>query len=114
MVSLFDLCDSKKKGLISFPDFCKGIDQVIKLSDIVKEKLYGLMDKLGVGMVDFEGFKEVMRQTTATSEKVFVPDNFGWEQNMVEKIKEWICKGRLSVEEVFKSLDLDFDGKISK
>ena len=41
-------------------------------------------------------------------------DTFKWEEDVIEKLREYIISNRLTVEEAFKTFDKDFDGKISK
>jgi Ca2+-binding EF-hand superfamily protein len=43
-----------------------------------------------------------------------IVDSFDWEQGIVQKIKEWIKKAQLTVEDAFKCFDKDFDGFVSK
>lgn len=41
-------------------------------------------------------------------------DNFDWENDVIEKIKNWVIQERITIEEAFKCFDKDFDGLISK
>ena len=41
-------------------------------------------------------------------------DNFDWQSKVIDKIKLFIQKQKLSYMDAFRSFDLDFDGKISK
>ena len=41
----FNRFDQNKDGFLSFTEFSQGIDQVLKLSDPVKEKVFSFMDK---------------------------------------------------------------------
>ena len=41
-------------------------------------------------------------------------DNFDWENNTIQMIKDWMFKEGITFEEAFKSFDRDFDGRISK
>ena len=41
-------------------------------------------------------------------------DNFDWENQIIEDIKQWIWTQKITVEEAFKSFDRDFDGTINK
>ena len=43
-----------------------------------------------------------------------IVDSFDWEQGIVQKIKEWIKKAQVTVEDAFKCFDKDFDGFVSK
>ena len=41
-------------------------------------------------------------------------DNFDWENSIIEKIKSWIIKEHITIEEAFKCFDRDFDGFVKK
>ena len=72
------------------------------------------MDTNGIGMVEYSSFLEVLEITGVSRPKVSVPDNFHWEEDVVEKLKSWVRGSGLTVEEAFKSFDRDFDGLVSK
>lgn len=81
----------------------------------MKEKLFALMDKQGMGLVDYPNFLEVLQLSTASKPlSNGVEDNFNWEADVLQQLREWIAKERISAEEAFKCLDADFDGIISK
>ena len=46
--------------------------------------------------------------------KPLVNDNFDWEVQTIQRIKEWIISKQCSVDEAFKLFDHDFDGVVSK
>lgn len=52
--------------------------------------------------------------TAGKSIKEGYQDNFDWENQIIEQIKQWINVSRITVEEAFKSFDRDFDGAINK
>jgi len=88
---------------------------VIRLSGPVKEKLFALMDKQGMGLVDYPNFLEILPLSSASKAPgAGVEDNFNWEQNILQQLRDWIAKEKISSEEAFKCLDADFDGIISK
>ena len=73
------------------------------------------MDKNQIGLVDYPNFLEIIQLTTAyKSNKGSYSDNFDWENQTIDQIKQWIWTSKITVEEAFKSFDHDFDGKINK
>jgi Ca2+-binding EF-hand superfamily protein len=70
------------------------------------------MDINKIGMVDYEAFLSVLKKTPITLKSIRVEDNFNWEYDMVEQIKQWIKVEGVTVEEAFKAFDRDFDGFI--
>ena len=70
------------------------------------------MDKNNIGLITYEQFLDVLRLQKI--DKQTVQDNFDWETDIIHKIKNWIVKQRITVEEAFKCFDNDFDGHISK
>lgn len=61
----FNRFDNNKDGFLSFSEFSEGIDKIIKLSMPIKEKLFALMDKQQIGLVDYENFLEVLQISSA-------------------------------------------------
>lgn len=112
--SFFSKLDGNNNGLLSFAEFTNGIDKVIKLSPIVKEQLFALMDVNSIGMVDYDSFLEVLHTTIVSRPKTHVPDNFNWEESIIQQLKDYIAENRITVEEAFKTFDKDFDGQINK
>jgi hypothetical protein len=41
-------------------------------------------------------------------------DNFNWEEEVIDKLKSWVVKEKITVEEAFKCFDKDFDGFVNK
>ena len=56
----FTKFDENKDGFLSFGEFTSGIDSVMTLSTPIKEKLFALMDKNKIGLVDYDSFLEVI------------------------------------------------------
>lgn len=76
------------------------------------EQLYALMDKSGIGLINYNQFLDVLKsRKTETSS---VSDNFTWEYSMIASIKEWIQSRKCTTEESYKCFDRDFDGQVSK
>lgn len=98
--------------MVSFAEFNRGLSEIINLSLPVKEQLYTLMDKNQTGLISYEQFLEVLRLENI--EKSQIEDNFDWEQETINRIRQWVIQQRLTVQEAFKCFDKDFDGFISK
>lgn len=58
------------------------------LSEPVKEKLFALMDKNEIGLVDYPNFLEVIQLSSANKLKQGnLNDNFDWENGIIDKIR---------------------------
>lgn len=111
----FNRFDGNKDGFLSFTEFSQGIDKILTLSVPVKEKIFALMDKNKIGLVDYPNFLEVIELSSANRlKKGDFSDNFDWENGIIEKIKKWILSEKITVEEAFKCFDKDFDGHVRK
>ena len=73
------------------------------------------MDKKKIGLIDYETFLNVIQAQSAKiiARNTFT-DSFDWENQIIELIKQWILKERITIEEAFKCFDRDFDGFILK
>ena len=81
----------------------------------VKEKFFALMDKNQIGLVDYPNFLEVIQSSSAKNiKKNDFSDSFDWENSVIEQIKSWVLRDKITVEEAFKCFDRDFDGFIKK
>lgn len=57
----------------------------------IKEKLFALMDKNEIGLVDYPNFLEVINLSSAYKlSKGAFNDNFDWENDIIEQIKRWV------------------------
>jgi Ca2+-binding EF-hand superfamily protein len=103
---------------LNFNEFNVGLGRVITLSAPIKEKLFALMDRNQIGMVDYPNFLEVIQMSSANKGAAKKgdgqKDNFNWEEEVIEKIKHWVVNERITVDEAFKCFDKDFDGFINK
>ena len=70
--------------------FSAGIDKILTLSVPVKEKLFALMDKNEIGLVDYQSFLEVINLSSAFKLTKQNDDNFDWENGVIDKIQTWI------------------------
>ena len=41
-------------------------------------------------------------------------DSFDWENDVIEQIKKWVIREKITIEEAFKCFDRDFDGFVNK
>lgn len=110
----FNRFDSNADGFLSLSEFSAGIDKILTLSVPIKEKLFALMDKNEIGLVDYPSFLEVINLSTAYKLQKQNDDNFDWENGVIEKTQAWIKQDSITIEEAFKSFDKDFDGFINK
>ena len=81
----FDKFDLDKDGMVSYAEFQRGLDDIIRLSLPIKEQLYALMDKTNIGLISYDQFLEVLRLQNI--EKKAIEDNFDWENGVINKIK---------------------------
>ena len=109
---LFSRLDTNGDEFTTFAEFSQNMDPIIKLSPLVKEQLFALMDVNKIGMIDYEAFLATLKKTAISVKVVRVNDNFNWEYEMIQKIKDWIRDEGITVEEAFKAFDRDFDGFI--
>ena len=104
--------DLDKDNMVSYAEFSRGLDEILQLSEPIKEQIYALMDKASIGMINYTQFLDVLRLQNI--EKQAVEDNFDWENGVISQIKAWIATQNITVEEAFKCFDKDFDGFVSK
>ena len=111
----FTRFDLNKDGFLSFSEFSSGIDNVMTLSLPVKEKFFALMDKNQIGLVDYPNFLNVIQATSAANlMKTGLVDSFDWENDVIDQIKKWVIREKITIEEAFKCFDRDFDGFVKK
>lgn len=109
---LFSRLDVNGDEFLTYTEFSENMDPIVKLSPLVKEQLFALMDVNKIGMVDYNAFLTVLKMTPVSAKVVRVNDNFDWEYDMINRIKQWIKDEGITVEEAFKAFDRDFDGFI--
>lgn len=111
----FNRFDSNKDGFLTFAEFSNGIDAIMSLSQPVKEKYFSLMDKNKIGLVDYPNFLSVLEAGSADQiVRNDISDSFDWENSIIDKIKLWIAREKITIEEAFKCFDRDFDGFVKK
>jgi len=85
---VFDIFDRDKDQMVSYSEFARGIDDILTLSQPVKEQLFALMDKGSIGLITYQQFLDVLRLQRI--DKQAVEDNFDWENGIITQIKDWI------------------------
>ena len=108
----FNFFDTEKNGLISYKEFCEGIDKITELSDSAKQELFAFIDKQNIGLINFDSFAEVLKYNDIKTPKT--NDSWDWENGVMDKMRTWIEKEGVTSEEAFRAFDKDFDGIISK
>jgi Ca2+-binding EF-hand superfamily protein len=58
---VFDMFDRDKDSMVSYADFSRGLDEILILSQPVKEQLFSLMDKGSIGLINYHQFLDVLR-----------------------------------------------------
>jgi len=56
-----------KDGFLSFAELSEGLDKVLTLASSIKEKLFSLMDKNQIGLVDYPNFLEVIQKISSSN-----------------------------------------------
>ena len=113
---LFKICDSEKAGFINKAQFVRGINSQVKIASPLFEKLFLIADSNKIGMVD-QGKFDLLIKAMAPSQipsVSSVEDSFAWQEQIIQKIKDWIKDRQLGAEEAFRQFDQDFDGLITK
>ena len=75
------------------------------------------MDLNKIGMIDFDMFVKVLKSEAANQipkSVLKMEDSFIWQEEVVNKIKAWVKRSKVTAIEAFRSFDMDFDGLISK
>ena len=108
----FSTFDSENLGVLSAKQFSEGLNKFISLSEQVKNGLFALIDKLGTGLITFESFLAVIKDSNIEPKPH--KDSWTWENETIDRIRNWIQSEGLSVENAFRAFDSDFDGVISK
>ena len=74
------------------------------------------MDTNRVGMVDYARFENLVKAMVPSNipQAAVVEDSFAWQEQVIQKIRDWIAAKQLSAEDAFRQFDHDFDGLITK
>lgn len=108
----FNFFDTEKNGLISCREFCEGLDKLTELSDPVKFSLFQYIDRNSVGLINFDTFAEILKYSDLKRPQT--ADSWNWENEAISRIRAWITKENVTIEETFRAFDKDFDGVISQ
>lgn len=108
----FAKLDHNNDNMVSYAEFLAGLTKLVGLSAPVLEQIYALMDKQSVGLINYTQFLDVLKQFKV--DPVTTSDNFDWEHQVINKIRDWILTKQCTVEEAHKCFDLDFDGVVNK
>ena len=108
----FRVFDSKNLGVLTAKQFSDGLSKYIELSEPVKNGLFALIDKLGTGLITIQGFLAVLKDSNLEPKPS--KDSWTWENDTIDRIRQWIHSEGISVENAFRAFDGDFDGIISK
>lgn len=108
----FNYFDSERNGLISCKEFCEGLGRLTELSDPIKLSLFQYLDKRNVGLINFDTFAETLKYSEI--KKPSTADSWDWENGVISRIRAWIQKENVTIEETFRAFDKDFDGVLSQ
>ena len=109
---LFDKFDTDHDNMVSLAEFTLGLTSMLTIAAPFAEQLYAIMDKRGIGLINYDQFLDVIK--SRKTEVKNVTDNFNWEYSMIEKIKQWVLSKKCTIEEAYKCFDRDFDGLVSQ
>ena len=107
----FNYFDKERNGLISCKEFVQGIEEILDVAEHVRHALFNFIDKQKVGLINFDTFAEVLKYSSFKKEAT--QDSWEWENLALDRIRAWILRENVSVEEAFRAFDKDFDGVMS-
>jgi len=108
------MLDINEVGFISINEFSAGLDNVIKLSQPTKDGLFAYIDKRKIGMIGYDEILKILKRSVIDNKVEVSEDNFDWQENLIQRIKQYTKEKNLSVEDTFRIADADFDGAVSK
>lgn len=111
---LFQRLDDNQDGFISYEEFESKLEPVMRLSQPVKEGLFSYFDRQKVGLIDYPTFLRIMNKVLFMKEVRTKDDNWDWQEEVINKLRQWYNRQGLNVEQAFKTVDQDFDGFIGK
>ena len=107
----FNFFDKERNGLISCSEFVKGISEMLDIAEPARYSLFNFIDKQKVGLINFDTFAELLKYSSFKNPAT--QDSWDWENAAVDRIRNWILKEGVSVEDAFRAFDKDFDGVVS-
>ena len=114
---LFDSFDTDKDGMLTLAEFTEGVSLLMGLSPLIVAKIFGAMDVLKIGMVDFDKFRAVLDAKSPTQlpkSEELAENGFKWQEDVIKGIKDYVKNQNLQINDAFKYFDFDFDGVINK
>lgn len=67
---LFQKMDENKDGFVTIDEICQRLDEIISLPQEVKEGFFSCIDRLKIGIIDYNSFLRVMNKSAILKEKV--------------------------------------------
>lgn len=116
-VSFYDFVrslDLNEVGFITINDFSVGLDKIIKLSQPTKDGFFAYIDKRRIGMISYDEILKILKRGVLESRVDLSEDNFDWQEDMIKLIKQYAKEKNLTVEDIFRIADADFDGSVSR
>ena len=107
----FNYFDKERNGLISCGEFVKGISEMLDIAEHARYSLFNFIDKQKVGFINFDTFAEVLKYSSFKNNAT--QDSWEWENSALDRIRNWILRESITVEEAFRAFDKDFDGVVS-
>lgn len=111
---LFALLDSNHNGFLTITEFSQNIEKIMHLSQPAKDGFFAFMDKQRIGLVDLNTFLKYVGKSIVQKMAPVEEDDFDWELEILFKIRNWVNRENLTVEDAFRTFDKDYDGEISK
>lgn len=108
----FKALDRKQNGMLTAEDWSQGLAQFIELSQPIKDGIFAILDSKGIGLVDYSSFLKVMKD--GEMDAALGKDSWNTEDEVLERIRQWIRTENISIEAAFRAFDRDFDGVLSK
>ena len=108
----FRTLDRRQNGMLTAEDWSQGLEQYIELSQPIKDGLFAILDAKGIGLVDYATFLKVMKD--GDMDTSLGKDSWATEDQILDRIRQWIRTENISIEAAFRAFDRDFDGVLSK
>lgn len=106
---LFVLLDTDHNGFLSISEF-QNIDKILNLSQPAKDGFFAFMDKQKIGLIDQNTFVRYMGKSIIKKMAGITEDDWDWEMEVLFKVRNWMQRENITVEDAFRTFDKDFDG----
>ncbi len=70
----------------------------MRLSQPIKEGLFSYFDRQKIGLIDYQQFLKVMKKVLFIKEIRTTEDNWKWQEEVIDKIREWYQRENINVE----------------